>query len=148
MGNIIPFIKNEENKMKVELQKILKCNINVFPFCARVPVIYGHLETVWVRFEQKVELDEIKNIWEKFKISPATESIPDIPIQYLDREDLPQNKISFRGDPPGMPIFTGRLKREGDYIGFVLLVNNIVKGGAGGSVQNAELFKKWYGAIL
>ena len=32
-------------------------------------------------------------------------------------------------------------------IGFVLLVNNIVKGAAGGSIQNAEAFVKRFGLI-
>jgi aspartate-semialdehyde dehydrogenase len=148
MGNIVPFIDKEENKIQVELQKIFKSHINIFPFCARVPVIFGHLETVWVRFKKHVELEGIKKSWQDFKIEPSTTSIPDRPVQYLKGDYLPQNKISFRGDPPGMPVFTGRLKKEGDYIGFVLLVNNIVKGGAGGSIQNAELFKKLYGELL
>ena len=39
-----------------------------------------------------------------------------------------------------MVVYTGRLKKKNGKIGFCLLVNNIVKGAAGGSIQNAEAF--------
>ena len=48
--------------------------------------------------------------------------------------------MSFWGLPAGMQVFTGRLRKEEDKIGFTLLVNNLVKGAAGGSIANAEFF--------
>jgi aspartate-semialdehyde dehydrogenase len=36
------------------------------------------------------------------------------------------------------------LKKQGNRIGFALLVNNVVKGAAGGSIQNAEAFVSKY----
>ena len=44
-----------------------------------------------------------------------------------------------------MVIYTGRLKKRGNKVGFLLMVNNVVKGAAGGSIQNAEAFVKHYG---
>ena len=43
-----------------------------------------------------------------------------------------------------MVVYTGRIKKHNGKIGFVLLVNNIVKGAAGGSIQNAEAFVSRY----
>ena len=39
-----------------------------------------------------------------------------------------------------MVVYTGRLKKVNNKIGFVWLVNNIVKGAAGLSIQNDETF--------
>ncbi len=39
-----------------------------------------------------------------------------------------------------MTVFTGGLKKQGNRVGFTLLVNNIVRGAAGGSIANAERF--------
>ena len=44
-----------------------------------------------------------------------------------------------------MVVYTGRIRKKGGKIGFCLLVNNIVKGAAGGSIQNAEAFVSRYG---
>ena len=44
-----------------------------------------------------------------------------------------------------MVVYTGRLRKKNGKIGFCLLVNNIVKGAAGGSIQNAEAFVSRFG---
>jgi aspartate-semialdehyde dehydrogenase len=44
-----------------------------------------------------------------------------------------------------MVVYTGRVKKKNNKIGYILLVNNIVKGAAGGSVLNAEAFVTKYG---
>ena len=54
-------------------------------------------------------------------------------------------KYAFWGNPKGMVVYTGRVKKKNGRIGFVLLVNNIVKGAAGGSIQNAEAFVERFG---
>jgi len=63
-----------------------------------------------------------------------------LPIEYDSQEDLPQVKQAFYGSPAGMTVYTGRLKKQDKRIGFTLMVNNVVKGAAGGSIQNAEAF--------
>jgi aspartate-semialdehyde dehydrogenase len=141
MGNTLPHIPNEEDKMGVELKKILQIEANVFPFCIRIPVLFGHMETVWITFKGNVEKEEILEAWSNFKFGgKGLPNMADHPVEYLNREDLPQPKMSFWGSPSGMQVFTGRLKKEKNRIGFTLLVNNLVKGGAGGSVENAEFF--------
>ena len=57
---------------------------------------------------------------------------------------MPQQKLAFWGKPQGMVTYTGRCKKKDGKIGFVLMVNNIVKGAAGGSIQNAEAFVARY----
>ena len=115
--NCIPYIKGEEDKIEKEVKKILSINPEVYAYTVRVPVMFGHLETVWLDFEQNVEIDDVIRAWADFK------EVPDL-----------------WGNPKGMVVYTGRIRKQHGKIGFVLLVNNIVKGAAGGSIQNAEAF--------
>ncbi len=144
-GNVVPYIGSEEEKMRKEFKKILSVDVDIHPFCVRVPVMFGHLETVWVEFDQDVSLDDIKDAWAHS--SSGIDHLPSTPVRpiiYEDQYDLPQVKMAFYGDPQGMVVYTGRLKQQGKRIGFTLLVNNVVKGAAGGSIQNAEAFVAKY----
>jgi aspartate-semialdehyde dehydrogenase len=143
-NNAVPHIAGEENKMIIELKKILKIDVGIFPHCVRIPVPFGHLETVWIDFDDSVEPKDIRHAWQRFTnpgdIGPA---FPEQPVYYSDEPEFPQPVHSFWGSPAGMQVFTGQLRKVGNKIGFTLLVNNLVKGAAGGSIQNAELFLKW-----
>lgn len=139
--NIIPFIGGEEEKIVIELKKILGINPEVFPFCVRVPVMFGHLEAVWLDFEKKVGVQDVLDAWDGYILNdPALPSTPEKPVVYLPQKDFPQSKHAFYGDPKGMVVYTGRVKEMNGKIGFMLIVNNVVKGAAGGSIQNAEAF--------
>jgi len=72
-------------------------------------------------------------------------STPAQPVVYDSSNTFPQPKYAFWGTPKGMEVYTGRVKKQGNRIGFMLLVNNLVKGSAGGSIQNAEAFVTKYG---
>lgn len=138
--NCIPFIKGEEEKIEKEVKKILSINPEVYAYTVRVPVMFGHLETVWLDFDQNVECEDIIKAWDEFKEVPELPSTPMQPVVYSEEPTFPQPKYAFWGSPKGMVVYTGRLKKKNDKIGFCLLVNNIVKGAAGGSIQNAEAF--------
>jgi len=148
MGNTIPFIPKEEEKIIVELKKILQLDqeVGIYPHCVRIPVLFGHLETVWITFERSVEREEILEAWKAFEFKNANLlTVPQHPVVYIEEDHFPQPRMSFWGSPPGMQVFTGRLRKEKDKIGFTLLVNNLVKGAAGGSIANAELFLDTFG---
>ncbi len=147
--NALPWIKGEEEKITKELIKILRIEAKIMSFCVRVDVPYGHLETVWVEFDTKPESTDILQAWNDFTFKEFDlPSLPHKPVQYLGPLTYPQPSMSFEGNPPGMQVFTGRLKKENDLTGFVLLSNNLVKGAAGGSIENAELFIRKYGENL
>jgi aspartate-semialdehyde dehydrogenase len=147
--NAVPWIDGEEDKISRELGKILKIFPKIFPFCVRVPVPYGHLETVWVEFENGSSLGDIERAWEEFAFDDyELPSLGERPVLFSGTGKYPTADMSFSGDPPGMQVFTGRLKEYAGMTGFVLLSNNIIKGAAGGSVENAELFIRKYGELL
>ncbi|MCK4890320.1 MAG: aspartate-semialdehyde dehydrogenase [Candidatus Aminicenantes bacterium] len=145
-GNAIPFIEGEEKKMVMELRKIFREHPSIYPHCVRIPVLFGHLETIWVRFDKKVCPDDIRDSWESFRFDKTElPSQPELPVSYFEEPLFPQHRQVFSGSPSGMQVFTGQLKKSDDMIGFSLLVNNLIRGGAGGSIQNAELFCNRYG---
>jgi aspartate-semialdehyde dehydrogenase len=144
--NVIPYIGGEEEKIVIEIKKILDIAPIVLPFCVRVPVMFGHLEAVWLDFEEKVSPRDVLEAWDTFTLhDPALPSSPSKPVIYLPQKDFPQSKHAFYGDPKGMVVYTGRLKEMDGRIGFMLMVNNVVRGAAGGSIQNAEAFVKLMG---
>jgi aspartate-semialdehyde dehydrogenase len=145
--NCIPFIKGEEEKVEKEIKKILSIGCDVNCYTVRVPVMFGHLEAVWLDLEQDVELDQIIRDWEEFTLVSDLPSSAAQPVEYGPNPAFPQPKYAFWGDPSGMVVYTGRLKKRGNKIGFLLLVNNVVKGAAGGSIQNAEAFVKRFGLL-
>ncbi len=144
--NVIPFIGGEEEKMEKEIKKILEIDPDVYAYCVRVPVMFGHLETVWVTFENEVEMEDIIQAWDEFVVEESgLPSSPVKPVIFDADNTFPQPKYAFWGTPKGMVVYTGRLKKKNGRIGFSLMVNNVVKGAAGGSIQNAEAFIKLHG---
>ena len=147
--NVMPWISGEEEKMEKELRKILSVDFETYPFCVRVPIPFGHLETVWVEFRDIPSAEDITGAWENFRFTDFDlPSLPRLPVKFMGGDSFPQPRMSFRGDPPGMEVFTGRVRRKKNLIGFVLMSNNIVRGAAGGSIANAELFLKLHGGEL
>ena len=145
--NCIPYIGGEEEKIEKEVKKILSINPDVYAYTVRVPVMFGHLEVVWLDFEQNVGTEDVVEAWKNFHEASDLPSTPAQAVVYSDEPTFPQPKYAFWGTPKGMVVYTGRLKKKNNKIGFVLLVNNIVKGAAGGSIQNAEAFVSRYGLV-
>jgi aspartate-semialdehyde dehydrogenase len=143
LSNALPYIPTEEEKITTEIKKILRIDAAIYPHCVRIPVPFGHLETVWLTFDQDVRENDVLEAWDNFRTDTDCyrgPSFPCKPIQYIKDQRFPQPSQSFWGSPPGMQVFTGRLRQIENKTGFTLLVNNLVKGAAGGSIQNAELF--------
>jgi len=102
LGNVIPYIAKEEEKMEEETQKLLgKLNgagIIPAPFamsaqCNRVAVEDGHTESVSIRLKKKAQPEEIIAAWNDFWAEPQTlrlPSAPDQPVMYLHGVDRPQ----------------------------------------------------------
>ncbi len=156
LGNLIPFIKEEEEKVERETRKILgllhgerikDLNLEIISSCCRVPVRIGHLESVVVELEKDISFHEIIEVFEGFRGLPQElklPSAPEKPLMVRKEEDRPQPEHdSLSGFPErakGMSVTIGRIKKKGKFIRFYLLVNNLIRGSAGGSILNAELY--------
>ncbi|MFW9890020.1 MAG: aspartate-semialdehyde dehydrogenase [Candidatus Thorarchaeota archaeon] len=151
-GNVIPFIANEEDKMRIEGQKILgtvqdrqvkPADFKVYASCARVSVMDGHLESVVVEFDAPVDVHEASQVLSEFTGPPQEmnlPSAPEKPIILLEERDRPQPRrdISITELGKGMDVKIGRLRSEDNRLSFFLLVHNTIRGAAGASVLNAE----------
>lgn len=154
--NIIPHIPQEEEKIETEPTKIFgqlsygyvkPASFLISAQCNRVPTLNGHFMNVSVKLSQKASLDEIKKAWIDFK-SPISQlpSAPLNPIQYFEKNDMPQPKINHS---LGMHIGIGKLQTCFclDFK-FNLLVDNLIRGAAGAALLNAELFIERYPHLL
>ena len=153
LGNVIPFIRNEEEKMEEETRKLLgqMNGSRVVPGafamsaqCNRVAVEDGHTESVSVRLKKKAKADELIAAWSDFRSEPQElklPSAPEKPVIYLDANDRPQPRFDVDlGE--GMTAAVGRLRPCGvlDWK-FTVLSHNTIRGAAGAAVLNAELLK-------
>lgn len=145
-GNVLPHIPGEEEKIRRELGRILGEELAVYPSCVRVPVPFGHLETVWLRCREAVTAADVVAAWRDFgNGDEPLPSGPRRPVVWRADESFPQPRLSFRGRPPGMAVTVGRVRVVDGAVGFTLMVNNLVRGAAGGAVINAEAFRRRYG---
>ena len=152
IDNVIPFIGGEEEKSekeplkiwgKVEGDVIVDATVPAFTAqCLRVPVSNGHMGAVFVRFENKPTIEEMKNIWKQYKGKPQLLELPSAPKQFLnyfEEDNMPQTKLC-RDLEGGMAISIGRLREDTQYdYKFVCLSHNTLRGAAGGAVLLAEL---------
>ncbi|MBQ4160010.1 MAG: aspartate-semialdehyde dehydrogenase, partial [Clostridia bacterium] len=150
--NVIPYIGGEEEKSEVEPMKIWgtmqdgkivdATEPRITAQCLRVPVSDGHTAAVFVSFENKPSIDEIKKAWADFAGEPQALNLPSAPKQFLnyfEENDRPQAKLD-RNLEGGMAVSVGRLREDKIYdYKFVCLSHNTLRGAAGGAVLMAEL---------
>jgi aspartate-semialdehyde dehydrogenase len=154
LGNVVPFIKNEEEKMQEEVGKLLgrldgnrieMLDAKVSAHCNRVAVEDGHTECVSIKFKRKATREEILAAWSEF--APLQHFVqdqhlptaPEQPVEYDAAVDRPQPRLDrMRGR--GMAATVGRL-RECTLLDwkFVVLSHNTIRGAAGAAVLNAEV---------
>ncbi|HXN48856.1 MAG TPA: aspartate-semialdehyde dehydrogenase [Bryobacteraceae bacterium] len=151
IGNVIPFIGGEEEKMQQETQKILgdyrgdriePLAARVSAHCNRVPVIDGHTETVSIELASKPSREEILDALSSFTALPQERKLPSAPphpVIFMEQPDRPQPRRDVEREN-GMTTFVGRLRAcpALDWK-FVAMGHNTVRGAAGAAVLNAEL---------
>lgn len=157
VGNVVPFISHEEEKMESELAKMLGTysdgEFHYAPFkvmanCARVPVVDGHLESLVLDFEKQPSLEELEKALVDFRGEPQKLNLPSAPEQPIivrHEDNRPQPVFDAMAGRPerarGMAVTIGRLRQSNGYYKAFAMSHNTLRGGAGGSVLNAELAK-------
>ena len=150
-GNVIPFISEEENKIKTELNKIFgkmkdkqidHAGINIGAQCNRVPVIDGHIMSVKfeVKKEKTSEID-IVNAFKSYNKKMRKKLLPSSPekiIEFTEQKEFPQPRL-HKNIGNGMTVSIGKLKKiDEQEFRMVILVHNTIRGAAGGAILNAE----------
>lgn len=153
LGNVVPFIGGEEEKVERETRKLLgKCldghvkmgDFIVSAHCNRVMVEDGHTETISVSFRNKATAADITEAWRAYRSLPQERGLPSAPkhpIIVREERDRPQPKFDLDSEQ-GMATVVGRL-RECPVLQFkyVALSHNTIRGAAGAALLNAELMK-------
>ena len=152
LDNVIPYIGGEEEKSEIEPLKIWgkiegdkivdAMSPAITTQCLRVPVSDGHMAAVFVSFDKKPSIDEIKTAWKEFRGVPQELELPSAPKQFLnyfEEDNRPQTRLD-RNLEGGMAVSMGRLREDSQYhYKFVCLSHNTLRGAAGGAVLMAEL---------
>ena len=155
LGNVVPFIRNEEEKMQEEFGKLLgqvegdgirSLDARISAHCNRVAVEDGHTECVSVKLKRSATHEDIVEAWANFQPFGPTAShrgvhLPTAPIHPIEFEasvDRPQPRLD-RNRGNGMATTVGRLRPCTllDWK-FTLLSHNTIRGAAGAAVLNAE----------
>jgi len=154
LGNVIPFIDGEEEKIESETKKILGCvgdkrvdphPVTISAQTTRVPVHDGHTESISVGFEHRADAAAVIEALRTFKGRPQDLDLPSAPkppIEYLAERNRPQPALDAnRGR--GMTVTVGRLRPCPvlDYK-FIALGHNTIRGAAGAAILNAELMHR------
>jgi aspartate-semialdehyde dehydrogenase len=148
LENVIPFIRNEEEKVETETNKILgtpssPAAITVSASCNRVPTINGHIEAVFAKTRAEITPEQARDKMGAFESIPQKLKLPSAPVHPIvvrTEEDRPQTRLDV-DEGAGMTVSVGRIRTDPAMKGvkYMALGHNLVRGGAGCSILNAEL---------
>jgi len=159
LGNVVPYIPDEEDKMEWEPLKILgrleagKVALAAFPISAhanRVPVLDGHVVCLSVALARRAALPEVAQALAEYQAPEASRGLPSAPpsaIWLMEQPDRPQPRLDLLAGG-GMTTVVGRLRPDPLLdCKLVILSHNTIRGAAGGSIYNAELLVRqgWVG---
>jgi aspartate-semialdehyde dehydrogenase len=153
LGNVIPYISGEEEKVERETQKLLgklsdgrvtPGDFRVSAQCNRVLVEDGHMECISVELRTQATIQDLIEAWRKFRGLPQERGLPSAPkhpIWVRDEHDRPQPKFDVNSEG-GMAAVVGRV-RPCNVLQFkyTTLSHNTIRGAAGAALLNAELMK-------
>lgn len=151
LGNVIPFIKDEEPKVEAEVRKFLgrreggrinDARMGISAHTNRVPVEHGHIVLMSVELENKADIAEVTRTiaqWRGAEEACGLPSSPDQALLVVDEADRPQPRRDVNAGR-GMTVTVGRVREDPLLdVKLVALGHNIIRGAAGASVLNAEL---------
>ena len=151
LGNVIPFISGEEEKMERETAKILgalrngeimPATMKISAHCNRVATVEGHLETVSVGLGRRATPEQAMEVLRDFRGPERVQELPSSPVSpvVVDlRPDRPQTRLDLE-QGSGMTVTVGRVRPCPLLdLRLVLLSHNTIRGAAGAALQIAEL---------
>jgi aspartate-semialdehyde dehydrogenase len=150
VDNVIPFIRNEEEKMQTETLKMLgtpskPADFKVSASCHRVATLDGHIEAVFVETKREAAPEDVAETMRKFIGEPQKLKLPTAPAKPIvvrTEEDRPQVRLD-RMEGNGMSVVVGRIRKDPALGGvkYIVLGHNTIRGAAGCSILNAEYLR-------
>ncbi|CAN5341586.1 aspartate-semialdehyde dehydrogenase [soil metagenome] len=151
LGNVVPYIKDEEPKLESEIQKMLgrrvETRIEAAPIAIsahanRVAVENGHTVCMSIEFDRRANAVEALEVLRAWRGDPRSHGLPSSPDRALVVSDLPDRPQPRRDVDAGngMTVTVGRVRDDTLFdIKLVAMGHNTMRGAAGASVLNAEL---------
>ena len=151
LGNVVPYIKDEEPKIETEIQKMLGRHVDgrivpatmvISAHANRVPVENGHTVCLSIGFERRVTAADALEVLRAWRGDPAAQGLPSSPDRALVVTDLPDRPQPRRDVDAGrgMTVTVGRVRDDALFdVKLVAMGHNTIRGAAGASVLNAEL---------
>ncbi len=151
LGNVVPFIADEEEKIEIELKKILgkldadaitDAGFTVSAHTNRVPVEHGHTVCMSIGLDGSPGVSAVRAALDEWTGAAEVRDLPGAkhrPLVVRDEPDRPQPRRDVdTGD--GMTVVVGRVREDAILdVRLVAMGHNTVRGAAGGSILNAEL---------
>jgi len=154
LDNVIPYIKDEEEKVETEPLKMLgevaegrvaPARFRISAMVHRVATTDGHLESIYVETEERFEPKRVAESLAGFRGEPQKLSLPTAPAEPIivtRDESRPQPRLDrYSGTVPGMSVVVGRIRSGLDSKSgrLALLSHNTIRGAAGSTILTAEL---------
>jgi len=151
LGNVIPYIGEEEPKIEREIPKMLGCvdagalvpaTMHVSAHANRVAVEHGHTVCMSIKLDKSATPEEALEALASWRGDASVRGLPSAPERALIVTDAPDRPQARRdvGTGRGMTVVVGRVRSDPQLdIRLVALGHNTIRGAAGGSVLNAEL---------
>jgi aspartate-semialdehyde dehydrogenase len=154
LGNVIPFIKDEEPKIEQEIQKFLgrvdgdsvrPADFPVSAHANRVAVEHGHTICMSLELRDAATPDEVEQAIADWCGAPEARGLPTAPeraVVLAAAPDQPQPRRQVDSGN-GMTVVVGRVREDPIFdVKLVAMGHNVVRGAAGASVLNAELMAR------
>ena len=151
LGNVIPYIANEEEKIESETLKILgalrgtsvqAASIRVSAHTNRVPVEHGHTACMSIGLTERADPEEALRVlagWRGGIGELCLPSAPKHPLVVTFAPDRPQPRRDAASDG-GMAVVVGRVRRDPVLdLRLVATGHNTIRGAAGASLLDGEL---------
>lgn len=150
LGNVIPHIRDEEEKMQTEILKIFGAlkdggvefaNFKISAMCNRVPVYNGHTMAISFSTIKKAGKEDIIKLFSDYE-GLQLPSSPQKIVQYFADPFRPQPLLDLNAGN-GMTVSIGNL-RKCSVLDWKMAAfgHNTVRGAAGAAILNAEYIVK------
>jgi aspartate-semialdehyde dehydrogenase len=150
LGNVVPYIAGEEEKVAWEPRKMLGevkngtlrlAEIGFSVHANRVPVIDGHTVALTVELDApRVDVALAARTLREYQAPTVARDLPSAPqpvIRLRDEPNRPQPRLDLT---EGMTTVVGRVRPDDLFdLRLVVVSHNTIRGAAGGSIYNAEL---------
>ncbi|HWG91166.1 MAG TPA: aspartate-semialdehyde dehydrogenase [Candidatus Thermoplasmatota archaeon] len=151
LGNVIPYIGSEEEKIEREPLKMLgtlgpdgvaPADLRVSATAVRVPVEEGHSMAVSVELGRAATPEEVARTMREWRSRPQhlkLPSAPERPLEVLSETNRPQPRKDWRRGN-GMSVNVGRIRPDPLFtVKYFASGSNTVRGAAGSNILGAEL---------